>query len=65
MSQYVTNYTLATALTQCSREHYINNDLVEGDSAFCQPEETLLTEALAEVNGVFRGLTKMHPYTSG
>jgi len=24
---------------------HINNDLTEGDSAFCQPEETLLTEA--------------------
>jgi len=23
--------------------YYINNDLVEGDSAICQPEETLLT----------------------
>ena len=21
--------------------HYINNDLVEGDSAFCQPKQTL------------------------
>jgi len=28
--------------------YYINNDLVKGDSAFCQPEETLLTEAQAE-----------------
>ena len=36
----------------------INNDLAEDDSAFCQPEETPLTEALAEVNSVFRGLTK-------
>ena len=39
---------------------YKNNDLVEGDSAFCQPEETLLTEAWAEVYSVSRGLTKMH-----
>jgi len=27
------------------RKYFINNDLVEGDSAFCQPQETLLTEA--------------------
>ena len=26
--------------------YYIDNDLVEGDSAFCQPQETLLTEAV-------------------
>jgi len=26
----------------------INNDLVEGDSAYCQPKETLLTEVLAD-----------------
>ena len=36
----------------------MNNDLVEGNSAFCQPEETLLTAALAVANSVFRGLTK-------
>jgi len=43
--------------------NYINNNLVKGDSAFCQPEETLLNEALPEVNIVFRGLTKIkyHP----
>jgi len=23
-------------------QYYINNDLVDGDSAFCQPEDTLL-----------------------
>jgi len=28
--------------------YYKNNDLVKGDSAFCHPEETLLTEAQAE-----------------
>ena len=45
-------------------KQYVNNDLVEGESAFCQPGETLLTEALAEVNSVFRGLTKMQSSSS-
>jgi len=40
--------------------YYRNNDSVEADSAFCQPDETLLTEALAKVNSSFRGLAKMH-----
>ena len=31
-------------------DDYINDDLVEGDSAFCQPRK----------HSVFRGLTKMH-----
>jgi len=30
--------------------YYINSDLIEGNSAFCQPEETLLTEAVSTVN---------------
>jgi len=34
-------------------------DLVEGDSAFCQPDETLLTEALTFF---FRWMTKMHSH---
>ena len=34
----------------CSVSYYINNDLVEGDSAFCQSEETLLIEVC---NGQF------------
>ena len=25
------------------RQFYINTDLIEGDSAFCQPEKPLLT----------------------
>ena len=33
----------------------INNDLVDGDSAFCQPKEALLNEGSAEVNSVFAG----------
>ena len=31
----------------------INNDLIEGDSAFCQPKETLLTEVQADMLGPY------------
>jgi len=32
----------------CVKNHYcyINNDLIEGSSAFCQPKETLMTDVL-------------------
>jgi len=32
----------------------MNNDLIEGDSAFCQHMETLLVKALAEINSVLK-----------
>jgi len=48
--------------------HYINNDFAEGDSAFCQPKETLLTEvlviAIAHVRVTFfsMGQLKLLPF---
>ena len=35
-------------------QYYMNNDLIEGDSAFCQHMETLLVKALAEINSVLK-----------
>jgi len=34
----------------------MNNEIVDGDSAFSQPEKTLLTDVLAEVESFFRVL---------
>jgi len=30
-----------------SAAQYVNHELIEGDSAFCQPEETLLTSRMS------------------
>jgi len=43
-------------------KQYINNDLAEGDGAYCQPEETLLTEVSAYFHPEETLLTEVSAY---